>query len=98
VLVQVTHEAHAAGSSGAGTGGLWEAQAVLLLWLSILVLTPFDLAILDSAVTADAAAAAAAHSGAAGSPGCTPLAARLMTLCQGFLSQPGERWRPLQRA
>ena len=42
VLGFVTAEAKAAASIG-----LWESQAVLLLWLSILVLIPFDLVILD---------------------------------------------------
>lgn len=73
----------AAGTNSSGSG-LWEAQAVLLLWLSILILIPFDLVILDSSVTDG--------STAAGQAGYPPLAAKIMALCQGFLSQPG---RPL---
>eukprot|EP00878_Enallax_costatus_P043913 GHUV01052022.1.p1 GENE.GHUV01052022.1~~GHUV01052022.1.p1 ORF type:complete len:207 (+),score=58.37 GHUV01052022.1:593-1213(+) len=61
---------------------LWEAQAVLMLWLSILVLMPFDLFILDSSVTSDASSQHAQR-------GFTPLAARIMALCQDYLKHPG---------
>jgi hypothetical protein len=61
---------------------LWEAQAVLLLWLSILVLIPFDLVILDSEVTCDSSRAAAQQA-------YTPLAGRIMRLCQAYLQHPG---------
>ncbi|KAF6263485.1 armadillo-type protein [Scenedesmus sp. NREL 46B-D3] len=61
---------------------LWEAQAVLLLWLSILVLIPFDLVILDSEVTC-------ASSRAAAQLAYTPLAGRIMRLCQAYLQHPG---------
>ena len=33
---------------GATTEGLWQAQCTLLLWLSQLLLIPFDLATVDS--------------------------------------------------
>lgn len=69
-------------TSNSSGSGLWEAQAVLLLWLSILILSPFDLVILDSSVT-DSSGTAAAHARYA------PLAAKVMDVCQGFLSQPG---------
>lgn len=72
-----------ADSSGDDSGiALWEAQAVLLLWLSILVLIPFDLVIVDSSVTDEASAAAAKQ-------GYTPLAAKIMQLCQEYLAHPG---------
>lgn len=61
---------------------LWEAQAVLLLWLSILVLIPFDLFIVDSSVTDEASTAAAKQ-------GYTPMAAKIMELCQQYLAHPG---------
>ena len=55
-----------------------ETRATLLLWLSILVLIPFDLVTVDSAVEADAAAAEA------------PVVMRILRLCQGqYLSDPG---------
>jgi hypothetical protein len=74
--------------SHVGGSGLWEAQAVLLLWLSILILSPFDLVILDSSVTDSSGGAAAAQAG------YPPLAAKVMVLCQDFLSQPGARGTP----
>lgn len=75
--------ASSANGSHGGSSGLWEAQAVLLLWLSILILIPFDLVILDSSVTDSNGGAAAAQAG------YPPLAAKVMALCQDFLSQPG---------
>lgn len=71
-------------SSNDNSIALWEAQAVLMLWLSILVLIPFDLSILDSAVTDEQDAAAVAQTG------YTPLAAKIMQLCQQYLQHPGE--------
>lgn len=84
VLGYVTNQA-ASSTNGSHVGGtgLWEAQAVLLLWLSILILSPFDLVILDSSVTDSIGGAAAAQAG------YPPLAAKVMVLCQDFLSQPG---------
>lgn len=87
VLGFVTAEAQqrsTAGSDSSGSG-LWEAQAVLLLWLSILVLIPFDLVILDSSVTGDSG-----NSMDAAARSYPPLAVKIMTSCQDFLSQPGE--------
>lgn len=72
----------AAKSANNSGSGLWEAQAVLLLWMSILILIPFDLVILDSSVT-DSNGAAAAQAR------YPPLAAKVMALCQDFLGQPG---------
>lgn len=70
-----------------GALAAWEAQSVLLLWLSILILTPFDLRTVDSAVGAD-------EGTCGGGGGVTPLAARILELCQGYLEHPGERrWR-----
>jgi hypothetical protein len=78
----------AAASSGAHDDAAlaaWEAQGVLLLWLSILVLTPFDLRTVDSSVGAAAPAG-----------GVTPLAARIVELCQGYLDHPGAPGAPRQ--
>ncbi|GBF90082.1 tubulin-folding cofactor D [Raphidocelis subcapitata] len=71
----------AAAAAEEGALAAWEAQGVLLLWLSILILTPFDLATVDSAVGADACAGS--------SGGVTPLAVRIIELCQGYLEHPG---------
>ena len=61
-------------------GTAWETRATLILWLSILVLIPFDLVTVDSAVEdADAAAAEA-----------PPVVMRILRLCQDeYLSDPG---------
>ena len=60
-------------------GTAWETRATLILWLSILVLIPFDLVTVDSAVE-DAAAAAEAP----------PVVMRILRLCQDeYLSDPG---------
>ena len=79
--MQVLEQVHrtAAGTTG-GSMPLWETQSVLLLWLSMLILTPFDLSTVDSAVGADWKG-----------EGLTPLAVRVMTLCQGCLDHPGGR-------
>lgn len=83
VLGFVADARAAADSSGDSSSiALWEAQAVLLLWLSILVLIPFDLVILDSEVTSDSSKAAAQLA-------YTPLAGRIMRLCQAYLQHPG---------
>ena len=95
--------AAAAGSSGAGIGGgsgggedddgggalaAWEAQGVLLLWLSILILTPFDLRTVDSSV-GDVSAAEGGSGSSGNGEEVTPLAARVVALCQGYLEHPG---------
>lgn len=74
----------------------WEAQYVMLMWLSLLAMIPFDLAIIDSSlgssqhrsssISGTAAATAASGTSSAAIP---PLAANIMTLCRGFLSSPG---------
>jgi hypothetical protein len=59
-----------------------EAQAVVLLWLSLLALAPFDLAVLDSSL--DAAAPKNA-----GPPQPPPLARRLASACAARLHETG---------
>ncbi|KAL4422042.1 hypothetical protein ABPG77_004858 [Micractinium sp. CCAP 211/92] len=57
--------------------GFWEVQYVLLLWLSMLVLIPFDIAIVDSSLAAEAAVPAAADgSGPAAAGGSSGAAAQ----------------------
>jgi len=70
----------AAGSIEDGALAAWEAQSVLLLWLSILILTPFDLRTVDSAVGVE---------GGGGEGEVTPLAARIVCVCEGYLDHPG---------
>ena len=62
----------------------WETRAVLILWLSILVLIPFDLVTVDSEVDGGGDAAA---KGDAEAP---PVVMRILDLCQSrYLSDPG---------
>ncbi|KAH7616573.1 hypothetical protein Ndes2526B_g08661 [Nannochloris sp. 'desiccata'] len=89
---------------GTGDEGMknWEAQYVMLMWLSLLAMIPFDLAIIDSSLGSQhpsfsvSATAATADTGTGTPPadkksatGIPPLAANIMTLCRGFLSSPG---------
>lgn len=63
----------------------WETRYVLLLWLSILVLIPFDLGTVDSTVPlALKAATAAADQGQD-----LGLVARLLATAKGYLQDPG---------
>lgn len=89
---------------GTGDEGMknWEAQYVMLMWLSLLAMIPFDLAIIDSSlgsqhpsssISGTATAATASGTPTAGKVITTaaipPLAAQIMALCRGFLSSPG---------
>eukprot|EP00955_Chlamydomonas_euryale_P108154 365823-Chlamydomonas_euryale.AAC.15 len=40
-----------AGDDDEARAAVWEAQSVLMLWLSMLILVPFDLATIDSSAT-----------------------------------------------
>jgi hypothetical protein len=62
----------------------WETRYVLLLWLSILVLIPFDLSTVDSTVGFGAGAGAGGGAGGGGG-----IIARITSLCKGYLSDPG---------
>ena len=63
-------------------GSAWETRATLILWLSILVLIPFDLVTVDSAVEDRDDDAAAAEA--------PPVVMRILRLCQDrYLSDPG---------
>jgi hypothetical protein len=59
----------------------WEAQSVLLLWLSMLVLTPFNLSTVDSAATSTSSSSGQRY---------TPLAGTLLQLGESYLHHPGE--------
>ena len=58
---------------------IWESQSILMLWLSMLILVPFDLATIDSTAT-DAASRALPY---------TQLVSRLLVICQDCIHQPG---------
>jgi hypothetical protein len=67
-----------------GEDGWWEARCALLMWLRLLVLVPFDFAVVDSALDGGAAGAAAAAA-----RGYPPLAGRALGACRRHLATPG---------
>lgn len=77
--------------------GLWEAQYVCLLWLALLVLIPFDLALVDSSLSSSAATGGSAGTSGSGSgaasltaaPGYPPIVGTILSLGQAHLASPG---------
>ena len=80
-------EAEGEGDSGVGNGGLWETRCVLLLWLSILVLIPFDLAVVDSALLGEAASGA--DTGAGSENSAPPVVRAIVARCTEYLGDSG---------
>jgi hypothetical protein len=62
----------------------WEVRYVLLLWLAMLVLVPFDLRTVDSG-----AVGSGAEEGSGGSGSSTGLIGSILAACKGFLCDPG---------
>ncbi|KAI5064124.1 hypothetical protein GOP47_0020794 [Adiantum capillus-veneris] len=60
--------------------GQWETKCCLLLWLSILVLVPFDIASVDSSFT---------EIDLTVSRVVPPLVGKILTLCKDYLASPG---------
>jgi hypothetical protein len=99
-LVSQQQQQNARAGGIAATDGVknWEAQYVMLLWLSLLAMIPFDLAIIDSSL-ASTSIPATANASSINTTNSTinttttttlpPLAANIMSLCRGFLSSPG---------
>lgn len=71
----------------------WEAQYVMLMWLSLLAMIPFDLAIIDSSLggtsTSTSTTSADAEILSSSASSCPPIAAKIMSLCRKFLCTPG---------
>lgn len=72
----------------------YPAQYVLLLWLSMLVLIPFDIAIVDSSLAATPTPAASSGSNEVAAsqpaaPAYPPLVGTILELCQRYLASPG---------
>ncbi|GAQ86916.1 Beta-tubulin folding cofactor D [Klebsormidium nitens] len=59
--------------------GEWESRCTLLLWLSMLVLLPFDLASIDTAL----------GEGAESTAEGPPLVKKMVDICKEYLSSPG---------
>eukprot|EP00887_Chlorella_sp_A99_P001994 scaffold18.g1994.t1 len=68
-------------------GGLWEAQHVCLLWLALLVLVPFDLALVDTSLASSAAGAATVT--VASAAGYPPIVGSILRMCRHHLASPG---------
>lgn len=60
--------------------GQWETKCCLLLWLSILVLIPFDIASVDTSL---------AETNLTVSSAVPPLVDKILTLCKDYLASPG---------
>lgn len=60
----------------------WETRYVLLLWLSMLCLVPFDLNTIDSSIPAT-------PTGSAATAGTVSIVADILTLCKEYLGDPG---------
>ncbi|MCO5570693.1 hypothetical protein L7F22_024420 [Adiantum nelumboides] len=60
--------------------GQWETKCCLLLWLSILVLVPFDIASVDTSFT---------ETDVTVSRVVPPLVGKIVTLCKDYLASPG---------
>ena len=94
LLVKSHSAAAAAAAAGSAMeaeelGTAWETRATLILWLSILVLIPFDLVTVDSQVATGGGdgAAVAARGGDAEAP---PVVMRILELCERrYLTDPG---------
>lgn len=65
--------------------GEWETKCCLLLWLSILVLIPFDLASVDTSL----ADPRAADTMLAGDDEATPMVQKIINICTIHLENPG---------
>lgn len=66
------------------TGG-WETKCTLLLWLSILVLMPFDMASIDTALVEPRAP----NIGLCREEEAPPLVQRMLKMCTDHLESPG---------
>eukprot|EP00899_Mesostigma_viride_P006535 jgi/Mesvir1/15883/Mv02791-RA.1 len=69
------------------SSGEWETLCTLLLWLSMIVLIPFDLASVDTSLVSGGPHAE--EGAAAGEEGSPPLVRRLVGLCRAFLHSSG---------
>ncbi|KAA6421473.1 MAG: tubulin-specific chaperone D-like, partial [Trebouxia sp. A1-2] len=61
------------------SNSIWEAQCTLTLWLAQLVLIPFDLASVDSSISASATS----------SGSWPPIVSKIMNMYKGHMSSPG---------
>ncbi|CAM8901801.1 unnamed protein product [Rhodiola kirilowii] len=79
-LLEKFHDATAVSSLRQESTGEMEAKCIILLWLSILVLVPFDISTVDSSI---------ATSGEHGKNEPSPLVMRIINFCKDYLSNAG---------
>jgi hypothetical protein len=81
-LLELIHQEKSPGSIlKEESTGEWESRCTLLLWLSMLVLLPFDLASIDTALGEEGAESTAEG---------PPLVKKMVDICKEYLSSPGE--------
>lgn len=80
-LLENFHDSTAVTSLREESTGEMEAKCVVLLWLSILVLVPFDISTVDSGV--------GMSGGEVGKNEPTPLVLRIVSFCKDYLSNAG---------
>ncbi|KAL9142098.1 hypothetical protein ABFS82_14G146900 [Erythranthe guttata] len=79
-LLEKCHNTNTASSLRQESTGEMETKCIVLLWLSILVLIPFDISSVDTSITS---------SNYAGSDEPPPLVVRILDICKDYLSNAG---------
>lgn len=79
-LLEKCHTKNVASSLRQESTGEMETKCITLLWLSILVLIPFDISSVDTSI---------ANSNYAGTDGPPPLVVRILEICKDYLSSAG---------
>lgn len=79
-LLEICHKANSVTSLRQESTGEMEAQCVILLWLSILVLVPFDISSVDTSIL---------HNTDVEKFEPTPLVLRILDFCKDYLSNAG---------
>ncbi|KAI3449108.1 hypothetical protein Pfo_005773 [Paulownia fortunei] len=79
-LLEKCHNTNAATSLRQESTGEMETKCIILLWLSILVLIPFDISSVDTSI---------ANSNYAGRDEPPPLVVRILEICKDYLSNAG---------
>lgn len=79
-LLEKCHTTNTATSLRQESTGEMETKCIILLWLSILVLIPFDISSVDTSI---------AHSNYAGRDEPPPLVVRILEFCKDYLSNAG---------
>lgn len=79
-LLERCHDVNSVTSLRQESTGEMEAKCVMILWLSILVLVPFDISSVDTSI---------AHNNDIGELESPPLVLRILSFCKDYLSNAG---------